>query len=297
MKNKKLFYTFALLAAGIFITSAFSSCTKPVPVADFSFTVDEMTVTFTNSSTDAETYAWNFGDGNSSAEANPTHTYAENGVYNVKLTATGEGGDDEVTKVVTIEVAAASPVTIDGDLSDWADVNAICTLDAGAEFASLKNFKVTHDDVHIYVYVEVEPGQEASWFSIFIDADDNNATGRIGWMWTTPHDYMIQGDLLTSKDAGMYHYTGPDGSDEWSWEETAPLGSGLIAVSDGVTVGSNVGFEFSLVREMIPNLSETVLNIGVFHQTETWADAGCLPTAGLYPMAKYNFTDGSITVQ
>lgn len=35
-------------------------------------------------------YAWEFGDGNTSTQANPTHTYATNGVYNVKLTIYGE---------------------------------------------------------------------------------------------------------------------------------------------------------------------------------------------------------------
>ncbi|NOU72264.1 carbohydrate-binding protein, partial [Paenibacillus sp. LMG 31458] len=37
---------------------------------------------------DAITYAWNFGDGQTSTEANPSHIYTANGVYNVKLTVT-----------------------------------------------------------------------------------------------------------------------------------------------------------------------------------------------------------------
>jgi PKD repeat protein len=32
-------------------------------------------------------YSWNFGDGNSSSQANPSHTYSSNGIYNVCLTA------------------------------------------------------------------------------------------------------------------------------------------------------------------------------------------------------------------
>ena len=47
-------------------------------------------------SNDTETpnlnYAWNFGDGKTSTEANPTHTYSTNGDYNVTLTVTDEGG-------------------------------------------------------------------------------------------------------------------------------------------------------------------------------------------------------------
>ncbi len=35
-----------------------------------------------------ETYQWDFGDGTTSQEANPTHTYAEKGKYTIKITVT-----------------------------------------------------------------------------------------------------------------------------------------------------------------------------------------------------------------
>ncbi|MCB0158574.1 MAG: PKD domain-containing protein, partial [Caldilineaceae bacterium] len=35
---------------------------------------------------------WDFGDGNTSSEANPAHTYESAGVFTVKLTVTGPGG-------------------------------------------------------------------------------------------------------------------------------------------------------------------------------------------------------------
>lgn len=37
-------------------------------------------------------YLWNFGDGNTSSAANPSHTYATGGTYNVTLTVTDDGG-------------------------------------------------------------------------------------------------------------------------------------------------------------------------------------------------------------
>ncbi len=65
---------------------------EPAAVSDvtagFSFDVNELTVTFTNSSLGAESYSWDFGDSNSSTEMNPVHTYAENGTYTTVLTAT-----------------------------------------------------------------------------------------------------------------------------------------------------------------------------------------------------------------
>ncbi|HYH55976.1 MAG TPA: PKD domain-containing protein, partial [Anseongella sp.] len=52
------------------------------------------TIQFTNSSTGpgAMTYIWNFGDGQSSFDANPAHLYTVNGNYTVSLTAISEQG-------------------------------------------------------------------------------------------------------------------------------------------------------------------------------------------------------------
>lgn len=38
------------------------------------------------------TYSWDFGDGNTSTEQNPTHTYAQEGVYSILLTVTSDSG-------------------------------------------------------------------------------------------------------------------------------------------------------------------------------------------------------------
>ena len=91
------------LIAGIFIMIAlsaviFTSCkdeeSKPLPDANFSFTAsgDGRTIQFTNESTDALTYLWDFGDTQTSTDVNPTHTYPDYGAYTVTLTATGDGG-------------------------------------------------------------------------------------------------------------------------------------------------------------------------------------------------------------
>jgi PGF-pre-PGF domain-containing protein len=72
------------------------------PVPDFSANVTEglypFTVQFTDESQYAETLEWNFGDGNSSNELNPTHTYSSAGLYPVSLIANGNG--TSVTKTV-----------------------------------------------------------------------------------------------------------------------------------------------------------------------------------------------------
>jgi PKD repeat protein len=65
-------------------------------------------VTFTNNSQHATGYAWNFGDGTTSTEASPGHTYQAGGTFTAALTATGPGGSHTVQQSVTI--AHTAPV-------------------------------------------------------------------------------------------------------------------------------------------------------------------------------------------
>jgi len=73
------------------------------PVADFSEVISGGEVSFTNTSSSFDTIFWDFGDGNTSTDTNPIHTYAESGVYNVSQTITKCGKSD--TKIKTIEVS------------------------------------------------------------------------------------------------------------------------------------------------------------------------------------------------
>ncbi|HRI26516.1 MAG TPA: PKD domain-containing protein [Chitinophagales bacterium] len=62
------------------------------PTAQFTRSINGLTVTFTNTSINATSYSWNFGDpasgsNNTSTLANPTHIYTAAGTYTVTLTA------------------------------------------------------------------------------------------------------------------------------------------------------------------------------------------------------------------
>ncbi|MGE0637779.1 MAG: M4 family metallopeptidase [Bacteroidia bacterium] len=68
------------------------------------------TVNFTNLSTNAGTFTWNFGDGNTSTSTNPSHTYTSFGNYTVTLTADGGScGNDNEVKTNYISVNANNP--------------------------------------------------------------------------------------------------------------------------------------------------------------------------------------------
>ncbi len=69
-----------------------------------------LTVNFTNQSTGATSYSWNFGDGGNSTAANPNHTYTSAGAYTVTLTATNSCGNDVFTRTNYITVTCTAPV-------------------------------------------------------------------------------------------------------------------------------------------------------------------------------------------
>ena len=76
----------------------------------------EAEVAFTNASSGATQYQWNFGDGNVSAEPNPLHFYAAAGAYTVGLNAWNDYCSDTHQIVVNVEV-----VNSVGSLSNGAD--------------------------------------------------------------------------------------------------------------------------------------------------------------------------------
>jgi gliding motility-associated-like protein len=82
----------------------------PVPNFDFVSVKNEPTI-FTNYSSNATTYFWDFGDNTSSTDVNPTHQYTKTGLYTVCLTAwNSEGCRAKICKQLAAEVILAIAV-------------------------------------------------------------------------------------------------------------------------------------------------------------------------------------------
>ena len=95
------------------LTEASYISITPPPVTGFTFSTSNTMVTFSNNSSNATSYSWNFGDGNGSTEASPTHNYASAGSYTVELISSNMCGSTSETQTITttlIPVAQISTV-------------------------------------------------------------------------------------------------------------------------------------------------------------------------------------------
>lgn len=68
----------------------------------FTFAINGDTVQFTNTSTGASSYTWNFGDGNTSNDFSPTHVYDTSGTFNVSLIVQDGICVDTIYQTITI---------------------------------------------------------------------------------------------------------------------------------------------------------------------------------------------------
>jgi len=92
------------------ITLVVNATGTELPIADFSASTTNATVNETISFTDESAFSptswlWDFGDGTTSTEQNPTHSYSAIGTYTVQLTVENENGSDTEIKenYITIE--------------------------------------------------------------------------------------------------------------------------------------------------------------------------------------------------
>ncbi|MEM6804660.1 MAG: PKD domain-containing protein [Bacteroidota bacterium] len=108
------------IASALILSAFVVSCEEETPdpgadpVAGFTFMANELSVSFTNTSTDATSYSWDFGNGQTSTEANPSHTFEIGGSYEVELTAINGDKSDTETATVTVELNPENQRKTDG---------------------------------------------------------------------------------------------------------------------------------------------------------------------------------------
>jgi uncharacterized delta-60 repeat protein len=171
-----------------------------------------LTVQFTDLSTGVITdWSWDFGDGETSTDQNPFHTYQDGGDYDVELTVTGPGGSELRGKIAYIQVGDEPPVA---EFS-------------GSPTSGLRPVRVEFTDLSTGVITDYY------WeFGDGYDSTEQNPT----------HDYHVPGDHTVT-----LMVSGPGGSDirgrvNYIHVSEAPPVADFIASPTTVAVGTDVQF-------------------------------------------------------
>jgi PKD repeat protein len=99
------------------------------PIADFSASVvtgsAPLIVVFSDTSINAPAaWLWDFGDGNTSTQQNPTHVYDQDGTYTVSLTATNTSGSGVMIKTDYISAGICANLPVKADDVYYANIQA-----------------------------------------------------------------------------------------------------------------------------------------------------------------------------
>ncbi len=272
--KKNIFYLFSIAALLII-----ASCKKEEggsgTKAVFSYVADGYRVNFTNFSSNAIEYSWDFGDnsGETSDKRSPQHIFKSKGDFLVSLTA--KNGTE--TNVFTDTVTILGPnIKIDGDFTDWQYVsytheNAAGT---GGTLLAVKTFASSTD---INFLVEGTADMKMELIDMFIDGDNNNATGYTVGAYPAGSgaDFLGEGPAVNNSWGAIYKHGGAQTA--FSFTPVANFADVMNFSAIKTSAGKNV-IEFSLKKSALGS-PRNVLNFALFDLTSGYATVGSLPVS------------------
>jgi PKD repeat protein len=146
----------------------------PVPLA----------VQFTDTSTGGPTsWAWDFGDGNSSTAQNPLHTYTRGGKYAVKLTATNSVSSQSITKPDLITALGATNNTKSADILEYQfnEVRGTTVANTASTTAAPSHGTMSNAGWHAAAKSPAYRGNEAGFGAVAEVATTNQNWVSSGW--------------------------------------------------------------------------------------------------------------------
>ncbi|MEO1051386.1 MAG: carbohydrate binding domain-containing protein [Bacteroidota bacterium] len=185
---KILLRNIRMIALVVMVASLMTSCDDddqalPQVVSGFTQTIDQNTgtVTFINTSENADDFSWDFGDGVTSTVINPIRSYVS-GTYTVVLTATNiAGGNDtfEDTFTITIPQRFNSGLAANGDFEDgglgWSG-NALNVQTEGGNSFNFANVETAGDAFNVNLSQVLELTQGEDYILTFDASSDRERT-------------------------------------------------------------------------------------------------------------------------
>ena len=268
MKSLKPLLFYSLIAI---MASTLYSCEKDEaqPVVDVIYTVavDGLNVTFTNETKGAVSYKWDFGDGTSSTEASPDHTYPSKGKFVPTLYVTTADGTTYEGSTV-LRISKGSPVKLDDNtLADWDTLNN-SVITSGAGGGIFKKVKFDYNGEYIFFYIEMASKKtNGDIFDFYIDSDNNPATGLITGLFTNAGmDVLIEGAMLNDWFDLFYH-TGEQTAFSFNPQSVSDFYKiGTVTESAGI-----LKFEGRITRSKIKGLTGKGFKIGIAATKNDWS--------------------------
>lgn len=272
---------FALFVVMSFTTS---SCRKAFedkkPELDVIYTVDidGYTVKFKNQTKGAKSYKWDFGDGATSTEESPSHTYSGKGKFVPVLYATTNSGA-VLEGATVLRISKTSPVKLnDNSFDDWANVTTY-SYDFNVAGNAFKKAKFDYDATSVYFYFEMARTlADNDIFDFYLDTDGKPTGFDIGGYFPGAGvDVLIEGQILGGADAwaDVLYYVGPG----WNWG--AQTISGAYQMGTIKTEGGLVKFEGKFDRTKLKGLTGTSMKLGVIATKNDWSvEVGQAPPTG-----------------
>lgn len=154
---------------------------EDLTIAQFSSSTAGNSVQFTNQSVHATSYTWDFGDGNTSIDQDPSHTFLSDGNFLVQLIAESECGNDTISSVVQISYWGIEELNADVRIHSIGDGQYRITSETGV----LAGFTLVHQQgkvLHMIPENQDEIVVDLRHFSpgIYL-IRANNAVRRVVW--------------------------------------------------------------------------------------------------------------------
>jgi PKD repeat protein len=238
--------------------------------AVFSYVADGFKVNFTNFSTNAKTYSWDFGNGTSTSKS-PQHIFTAKGDYLVSLTVTNGAETSVFTDTVTI---IGPNIKIDNDLTDWEYVG-YALENPETEKGTIRAIKAFAGADDIFFYIEGTADMKMEIFDMYIDADNNPATGFSTWLYPAGSgaDFLLEG---SPAGGSVYIHSGPPAG--FNFTATSSF---LDAARFGpiTTVAGNKVMEFSVKKSALNSPKGKALSFCFIEMNSGWTGIGKIPVS------------------
>lgn len=217
-------------------------------------------INFSDESCFADSWSWNFGDGNTSNEQNPSHTFNNTGTYTITLTATNDCGSDTHQETINVISYPDAEATYTLDPLSGLAPNSACA----PATINLQNNSV--------------PGDTYNWEVLLGSSviEDSTTTA------TTPLEVPLNNDGTYNITLTASNVCGED-----SWTETIEvLPSSNVILDDISPQCENFTFNAADYVEYIGQIDDV-----------TWTFTGGSPSSSTeqFPTVSYN-TSGTFTI-